>query len=79
MYKLLFRSHKQESGIQVEVFWIMTSCSVVGGCQQFRGPCCLHLQHWYLTSPLHGIPTQKTLTWTFTAIKTSNFSSGKWN
>jgi hypothetical protein len=29
---------------QVEVFWVVTSCSVVVGYQRFRGPCCLHLQ-----------------------------------
>jgi hypothetical protein len=29
---------------QVEVFWVMTSCSVVGGYQRVRDPCCLHLQ-----------------------------------
>jgi len=29
---------------QVEVFWVVTPCSVVVGYQSFRGPCCLHLQ-----------------------------------
>jgi hypothetical protein len=29
--------------IQVEVFWVVTPCSVVVGYQCFRGPCCLHL------------------------------------
>jgi hypothetical protein len=29
--------------IQV-VFWLVMLCSVVVGCQCFRGPCCLHLQ-----------------------------------
>jgi len=28
----------------VEVFWVMTPCSVVVGYQCFRGLCCLHLQ-----------------------------------
>jgi len=27
--------------IQVEVFWVVTPCSVVVGYQCFRGPCCL--------------------------------------
>jgi hypothetical protein len=27
---------------QVKVFWAMTPCSDVVGCQRFRGPCCLH-------------------------------------
>jgi len=30
--------------IHIEVFWIVTSCSVVVGYQNFGGPCCLHLQ-----------------------------------
>jgi len=29
---------------QVEVFWVVTQCSVMVGYQPFRGPCCLHLQ-----------------------------------
>jgi len=30
--------------IQVEVFWVVTLCSIVVGYQCFRGPCCFHLQ-----------------------------------
>jgi hypothetical protein len=29
---------------QVELFWVVTPCSVVIGYQRFRGPCFLHLQ-----------------------------------
>jgi hypothetical protein len=29
---------------QVEVYWVVTPCSVVAGYQRFGGPCCLHLQ-----------------------------------
>jgi hypothetical protein len=29
---------------QVEVFWIVTPCSVMVGYRRCRGPCCLHLQ-----------------------------------
>jgi len=29
--------------IQVEVFWVVTPCSVVVGNQRFGCPCCLHL------------------------------------
>jgi hypothetical protein len=29
---------------RVEVFWVVTPCSVVVGYQCLRGPCCLHLQ-----------------------------------
>jgi hypothetical protein len=28
----------------VEVFWVVTPCCYVVGCQRFRGSCCLHLQ-----------------------------------
>jgi hypothetical protein len=28
---------------QVKVFRVVMLCSVVVGCQHFRGPCCLHL------------------------------------
>jgi hypothetical protein len=30
--------------LQVEVFWVVTPCSVVVGCQRFGGLCCFHLQ-----------------------------------
>jgi hypothetical protein len=29
--------------IQVEVFWVMSPCSVMIGYQLLRGPCCLHV------------------------------------
>jgi len=29
---------------QVEVFWVVTPCSVVVGYHRFGGPCCCHLQ-----------------------------------
>jgi hypothetical protein len=29
--------------VQVEVFWVMTPCSVAVGCQRFGGTCCLHV------------------------------------
>jgi len=35
---------------QLEVFWVMTLCSVVVRYQCFRGPCCLHL-HFMLPAP----------------------------
>jgi hypothetical protein len=30
--------------VHVVVFWVLTSCNDVVGCQRFEGPCCLHLQ-----------------------------------
>jgi hypothetical protein len=30
--------------IQVEVFWVLTPCSVAVGYEGIGGPCCLHLQ-----------------------------------
>jgi len=41
---------------QVEIFWVVTSCSIVVRCQRFKGPCCPHLQG-------HGVTTHKTTTW----------------
>jgi len=34
----------EEHIYNVEVFWVVTSRSVVLACQRFGGPCCLHLQ-----------------------------------
>jgi len=56
--------------IQVKVFWVVTPRSVVVGHQSFmrqsspwtwrqQGP----PKHWYSTMTLHGVTTQKTLTW----------------
>jgi hypothetical protein len=38
---------------QVEVFWVVTPCNVVGGYRRFRGPCCLHFQDGIL--PKHCV------------------------
>jgi hypothetical protein len=35
--------------VQVEVFWVVTPCSVAVGYQHFRGPCCLHLQALFVS------------------------------
>jgi len=35
---------KTSSVLRVEVFWVVTQCSVVVGYQRFGGPCFLHLQ-----------------------------------
>jgi hypothetical protein len=38
---------------QVEVFWVVTLCSVVVGYRRFRGPCCLlKIERWYPTTTL---------------------------
>jgi hypothetical protein len=34
-----------EVKIQVQVFWVVTSFSVVVGYQRFGAPCCLHLHY----------------------------------
>jgi len=52
----------------VEVFFVVMLCSVAAGYIHFGEPCCLHLQ-----TTLHGITTQKTLTWVIT-MKTSNLT-----
>jgi hypothetical protein len=52
--------------IQVDVFWVVTQCSVVVGYQHFRGLCRLHLQGedggvtLYPTVTIQGVTTQKT-------------------
>jgi len=51
-------------------------CSVVVVYQCFRDPCCLHLpcgilERWYPTATVHSVTTQKTLTWSVTAMKAS--------
>jgi hypothetical protein len=39
---------------QVEVFWVVTPCSVTVGCQRFRDPCCLYLQgEMYVTQRIY--------------------------
>jgi hypothetical protein len=54
--------------IQVEVFWVVTPCSVVVGRQRFETPCRLHLQgedppkRWYPIAALHCVTTQMTST-----------------
>jgi len=57
--------------IQTEVFWIVMLHSVVVGYQCFRwrekrqhSP----PKHWYPTTTLHGITTQKTWTWMWCKI-----------
>jgi hypothetical protein len=57
-------------------FWIVTLCNDVVGYQQFGRLHCLHLQgeHWYPTASLHSVTTQKTVTWSFITMKTSNLA-----
>jgi hypothetical protein len=57
--------------IQVEVFWVVTPCSVVVGYQHFGGPCCLHLQEerWHPTTTLHGVIPQKDLDLTYQLLR----------
>jgi len=39
--------------IEVDVFWVVTLCSIVVGYQSFKGPCCLHLHggEWPASPP----------------------------
>jgi hypothetical protein len=66
--------------IHVSVFWAVTLCSVPVGYQRFGKPCCPLLQfegplkRWYPAMTLHGVTIQKTSTWIFTSVKTSNLS-----
>jgi hypothetical protein len=46
-----------ENSLIFEVFWVVTSCIVVGY-QHFRGP----LKCWYPTTALHAVTTHKTST-----------------
>jgi len=39
---------------QVEVFWVVMSCSVTVGHQRFRYPCCLHIQGEETLVPNHN-------------------------
>jgi hypothetical protein len=48
--KYLFVVVRSFEVIQVEVVWVVMLCSVVVGCQHFRGPCCLHIQGETLVS-----------------------------
>jgi len=80
-YSSCFRGHdlsgKGFNKIKVEVFWLVTPCSVVVGYQRFRGPCCLHLhplKRWYPTTTLNGVTNQKTSTWNVTSVKAPKLS-----
>jgi len=48
--------------IQIAVFWFVTSCSDLGY-RRFGRPFCVFTpKRWYLTTTLHGLTTQNTLT-----------------
>jgi hypothetical protein len=54
---------------QVEVFWAVTSCSVVVGYHRFGGPCCLHLQvRYHNTTPRRNPEELDQKLWTFTFV-----------
>jgi len=42
-YVFLKGVRKCNPSFQDKVFWVVTPCNVVVGCQRFRGPCWLHL------------------------------------
>jgi hypothetical protein len=46
---------------QVDVFWVLTPCSIVVGYQRFRSPCCLHLQGEVGILPTHYTASQPSI------------------
>jgi len=59
--------------IQVEIFWDVTPCSVVVGYQSFGGQFWRWRQHglpkhWYPTTTLHDVISQKISTWIWTWV-----------
>jgi hypothetical protein len=61
--------------IQIEVFWVVMTCSFVVGHQRFRGQC--FTVRWKQQDPpkrrcptiiLHGVTTQKTSTWIWATL-----------
>jgi hypothetical protein len=53
------------------VFWVVTSCGLVGGCQRFGGTYCLHLQGWRLLSKKPAEYHGKTCTLELTVCRMS--------
>jgi hypothetical protein len=56
--KWIDKIEKKDSELPVEVFCVLTPCSVVVGYHNFRGPCCLRQdppKRWYRTTTLHGV------------------------
>jgi hypothetical protein len=53
----------------------MTPCSVVVGYTSLRGRQHEYLKHWYPTSTLHAITTQKTSTGNIITVKASKLAS----
>jgi len=54
-------------------------CSVAVGYLYCRGPCCLFnlaMEAARSSKTLHGVTTQKTLTWIFSAVKTLDLTLG---
>jgi hypothetical protein len=69
--------------IPVKVFWVVTLYSFAVGYKHFKGLWRQkgHPKHWYPTATLHGITTQMTWTWIFTAVNfvTSRLCSWDFN
>jgi hypothetical protein len=53
----------------VEVFWVVMPCSVVGGYHRFGGPCCLHLQGEEGILPQHYTTSQPRRPWTWSCCR----------
>jgi hypothetical protein len=78
------RSEENKTVFQVEVFWIVTPCSVVVGYQRFRGSCCLHLHFtpkmeaaWTSETnpPIFVLPLGEKQSFTSTATDRTNYIS----
>jgi hypothetical protein len=64
---------KNLTSTPVEDFCDVTPCSAAVRYRRFGECCCPCLQgHWYLTAIPHVVTTQKTSSWIFTTLKTSN-------
>jgi hypothetical protein len=56
--------------VQVVVVLVVMPYSGVVGYQYFGGHCCIHLEHWYPNTSLHGVAIQKTTAWIVIAMRT---------